>query len=144
MVVELPGGSNDAIARRRRDFTISTQGAAGRRDGGAGALSYILKGSESAHGSGIFNNITKFAGPGCLKSANVFIWVVIRNQCSPKPQQKVFHNAHSQSIQAQLQPSHLACRERDTLRKKIEKRSFFLADPKNRMFAFALRTFSPK
>jgi hypothetical protein len=37
-----------------------------------------------------------------------FHLVVIRNQCSPKPQHKVFHNAHSQSIQAQLQPSHLA------------------------------------
>jgi hypothetical protein len=47
-----------------------------------------------------------------------FHLVVIRNQCSPKPQHKVFHNAHSQSIQAQLQPSHLACGERDTLREK--------------------------
>jgi hypothetical protein len=34
-------------------------------------------------------------------------------------------------------------RAKDASPKKIAKRSFFLADPKNRMFAFGLRTFSP-
>jgi len=68
VVVELPGCGNDAVARRTRDFAISTQGTAGRRDGGAGTLSYILKGSKSTHGSGIFNNITKFAGPDARRA----------------------------------------------------------------------------
>src|ERR1700722_4726002 len=115
MVVELSGGSHDAIARRRRDFTVSTQGAAGRRDGGAGALSYILKGSESAHRSGIFNNNTKFAGLGCLKSANDFICGESQS-CSPKPLHKVFHNTHFQSTQAQCRQVTWRDRERGTLR----------------------------
>jgi len=74
-----------------------------------------------------------------------FHLVVIRNQCSPKPQRKDFHKwpfpvSSKQSIAAESP----RCRERKTLRqKKIAKRSFFLADPKNRMFAFGLRTFSP-
>jgi hypothetical protein len=74
-----------------------------------------------------------------------FHLVVIRNQCSPKPQRKKdFHKWPSQSV-----PS-INCgrvtslqRAKDASPKKIAKRSFFLADPKNRMFAFGLRTFSP-
>jgi hypothetical protein len=58
--------------RRWRDFTISTQRTAGRRHGGARALSYVLKGSQSAHFSRTFSVIQKIAGLGGLQDRNRF------------------------------------------------------------------------
>jgi len=66
--------------------------------------------------------------------------VLIRNR-SPAGQQYSAYNSRLQAIQAQLRRC-LACSAR-TLRQKSEKAYFFLAGPKNRLFDFMLRTFSP-
>jgi hypothetical protein len=74
-----------------------------------------------------------------------FHLVVIRNQCSPKPQRKDFHKwPFPVSSKHQLRPSHLAAESERRFAKKKHCKNvlFFLAEPQNRMFALGLRTFS--